>query len=169
MGAIYDDLDGHEGYGARRLPDGTLTSSWTAATADFSSYVSTCECGWHGTDHPPTDAGYEEAIDEWDEHHAQTLLARAVPVEVRDCVREAKEALITLCKERPQAGLDAIQELGSWAEAAIGRLRSPSHIQRPQLGRDQRPPRSPALKGITLGSSDSHRSPTRGQEHHAAG
>ncbi len=57
MGATYDDLDGHEGYAARRLPDGTLTSSWTAATAAFSSYVAKCECGWSGGDHAPTDEG----------------------------------------------------------------------------------------------------------------
>ncbi len=54
MGAIYDDLEGHEGFAARRLPDGTLTATWTAATASFSSYVAACGCGWKGGEDPPT-------------------------------------------------------------------------------------------------------------------
>ena len=44
MGSVYEDLDGHEGYALRRLPDGTMTGSWTAETAAFSSYVAACEC-----------------------------------------------------------------------------------------------------------------------------
>jgi hypothetical protein len=29
MGTIIDELDDHEGYALRRLPDGTLTGTWT--------------------------------------------------------------------------------------------------------------------------------------------
>jgi hypothetical protein len=32
MGMILDDLEDHEGYTARRLPDRTLTSTWTRDT-----------------------------------------------------------------------------------------------------------------------------------------
>ncbi len=141
MGAIYDDLDGHEGYGARRLPDGTLTSSWTAATATFSSYVPKCECGWSGTDHAPTEEGYEDAIDEWDERHAQPLLARAVPVEVRERLREAKQSLTDLSKERPLAALEALQDLAGWAQAVIVRLHGTDRSMRQGLSRDGRPRR----------------------------
>ena len=58
MGMIFEDLEDHEGYAARRLPDGTLTSTWTQDTAAFDAYVGACTCGWTGTDqHPPTEAG----------------------------------------------------------------------------------------------------------------
>ena len=33
MGATYADLENHQGCGIRRLPDGTTTTAWTAATA----------------------------------------------------------------------------------------------------------------------------------------
>jgi len=48
MGAILDDLDDHEGYAVRRLPDGTLGSVWTHATAEFTAYLGACSCGWRG-------------------------------------------------------------------------------------------------------------------------
>lgn len=85
MGAVYDDLEDHEGYAMRRLPDGTLTSSWALDTAAFGSYVAACECDGRGGDHAPTAAGYEDAVDEWDRRHAQPLVARAVPANVSGC------------------------------------------------------------------------------------
>lgn len=77
MGTIYDDLPDHEGSAARELADGTLTSSWTAATATFEAYVAKCGCGWTGGHHPATEEGYEQALDQWTEWHAQPLLERA--------------------------------------------------------------------------------------------
>ncbi len=65
-------------------------------------------------------------MDEWDERHAQPLLARAVPSAVREQVREAKQSLNQLSRERPLAGLEALAELGSWVEGAIRRLRGPT-------------------------------------------
>lgn len=38
----------HEGYAARALPEGTLTSSWTLETDEFRGYVAACGCGWTG-------------------------------------------------------------------------------------------------------------------------
>jgi len=55
MGTILGDLDDHEGYGARRLPGGTITAGWTAETAAFEVYVAACGCGRRGGDHPPTE------------------------------------------------------------------------------------------------------------------
>jgi hypothetical protein len=77
MGRFIEDLWDHEGYGARRLSDGTLTGTWTAATAAFTAFVPACGCGWHGDgEHPPTEAGEQAAIDQWEAEHATPLLAQ---------------------------------------------------------------------------------------------
>jgi hypothetical protein len=77
MGLILDDLDDHEGYAIRRLPDGTLTGVWTAATREFTAYVAGCECGWRGTRAwPPTEEGEELATQEWRAAHGEPELAR---------------------------------------------------------------------------------------------
>ena len=115
MGSVYADLEGHEGYALRRLPDGTMTGSWTAETAVFSSYVAACECSWRGSDHAPTEKAYEEAVDEWDRRHAQPLVAQAVPRNVQLMVREMKQILNDLVDERPTAGVKAIREVAHWA------------------------------------------------------
>ncbi|GAA2760003.1 hypothetical protein [Actinopolymorpha rutila] len=68
----------HEGYAAGRLPDGSLTGTRTADTADFTGYVAACGCGWHGNvDHPPTDAGEIAAAGAWHHTHLQELIAKA--------------------------------------------------------------------------------------------
>jgi hypothetical protein len=77
MGVVIEGLGDHEGYGARRLPDGTLTSTWTLATRAFDAYVAACGCGWHGSvDYLPTETGHEFAIDQWWMTHAEPLLVR---------------------------------------------------------------------------------------------
>ncbi len=136
MGTIYDDLDGHEGYAARRLPDGTLAGSWTATTASFSAYVPKCECGWRGTDHAQTEEGYEEAMDEWDGLHAQPLLAKAVPLEVRERVHDAEQSLNELSKERPLAALEALRDLAGWTQIVIVRLDAVDRSLRQSVSRD---------------------------------
>ena len=77
MGRFIEDLWDHEGYAARRLPDGTLTGTWTAATAAFTAFVPACGCGWHGErEHPPTEDGEHAAIGQWELEHAGPLLER---------------------------------------------------------------------------------------------
>ncbi len=78
MGTLLEDLDDHEGYADRRLPDGRLADGvWTYATREFTGYVAACGCGWHATrEHPPTDGGEEAAVDQWRAEHAEPLLAR---------------------------------------------------------------------------------------------
>jgi hypothetical protein len=78
MGTILEDLDDHEGYADRRLPDGRLAGGvWTYATREFTGYVAACGCGWHAThDHLPTEDGEEAAVDQWRWEHAEPLLAR---------------------------------------------------------------------------------------------
>src|SRR5919108_560065 len=50
MGEILEELYDHEGYALRRLPDGTLTGTWTYATQAFTAFVAGCDCGWRGGD-----------------------------------------------------------------------------------------------------------------------
>lgn len=70
--------DGHEGYAARVLPDGTRTAGWTAETREFTAWVAECECGWHGAGlFSPSDAGEEQAKAEWERDHLAELIARA--------------------------------------------------------------------------------------------
>ena len=76
MGVVIEDLWDHEGYGARRLPDGTLTGTWSYASRAFTAFVPACGCGWSGDrEHPPTDEGGEAAISQWRVEHAEPLLA----------------------------------------------------------------------------------------------
>ena len=50
MGTFLDDLDDHEGYADRRLPNGQLAGGvWTYATREFTAYVAACGCGWQAT------------------------------------------------------------------------------------------------------------------------
>lgn len=124
MGTTYDDLEDHEGYAMRRLPDGTVTGSWTPESGEFTSYVAACSCDWRGANHPPSEAGHEEALDEWDRDHAQPLLAQAVPPRVRELLQDVKRAVAGLGEERPAAGRKVTQELADWATAAAARLGS---------------------------------------------
>jgi hypothetical protein len=72
MGIVREGLDDHEGYTARKLEDGTLTGTWTAATAAFTAYVASCTCGWTATtEHLPTEAGEDAALGDWAGHADQ--------------------------------------------------------------------------------------------------
>ena len=77
MGTFLDDLDDHEGYADRRLPDGQLAEGvWTYATRQFTAYVAACGCGWQATgEQPPTEDGEEAAVDQWRSEHAEPELA----------------------------------------------------------------------------------------------
>ncbi len=116
MGAIVEDLYDHEGYGARQLPDGTLTGVWSAETAKFEAYVASCGCGWHGGHHPPTEAGYDSAVEEWEADPARPLLAEAIPDTVRRAIKDAKRAIADLAAERPEAARRALHEVSVWSE-----------------------------------------------------
>lgn len=124
MGVVLDDLNDHEGYGARRLVDGTLTGTWSSASATFDCYVACCGCGWHGGDHPPTEDGYESAVEEWAVDHARPLLARAVPDEITSMMHTLEQAIAALMRERPLAGLSALRSLSTWASATVARAQT---------------------------------------------
>jgi hypothetical protein len=77
VGHVREGLDDHEGYAARKLDDGTLTGTWTQATAAFTAYVASCACGWTATaEHPPTEAGEDAALDDWAGHADQQQAAQ---------------------------------------------------------------------------------------------
>jgi hypothetical protein len=78
MGTFLEDLDDHEGYADRRLPNGQLAGGvWTYATREFTTYVAVCGCGWQASgEHPPTEEGEEAAVDQWRSEHAEPELAR---------------------------------------------------------------------------------------------
>jgi hypothetical protein len=72
VGVVREGLDDHEGYAARKLADGTLTGTWTQATAAFVAYVASCACGWTADQaHPPTEAGADAALRDWAAHADQ--------------------------------------------------------------------------------------------------
>ncbi len=130
MGAILDDLWEHEGYGARRLPDGALSATWSAETAAFEAYVSACSCGWHGGEHSPTDNGYESAIDEWEVDHARPLLAETVPAAVASAIKDAKQAIGRLMRDRPEAARRMLDELGAWTAHTRQRFDPDKSVER---------------------------------------
>jgi hypothetical protein len=130
MGAILDDLWNHEGYGARHLPDGTLTATWSTDSAAFDSYLAACTCGWHGGEHPPTDDGYEAALDEWEADHARPLLAKTVPAAVASAITDAKQAISRLMRDRPEAARRALDELGAWSADTRQRLDPDTTVER---------------------------------------
>jgi hypothetical protein len=77
MGVVREGLDDHEGYAARKLPDGTLTGTWTQATAAFTAYVASCACGWTAeAEHPSTEAGEDAALGDWAAHADQQQAAQ---------------------------------------------------------------------------------------------
>lgn len=104
MGALYDDLPGHEGFALHERED----TSWVAA----------CSCGWRDDrSHPDGEAGYETALDRWDALHAGPLLERAVPRDVVELVGEAQRAVAELARRRPRAAATALDGISRWCAA----------------------------------------------------
>jgi hypothetical protein len=104
-GTMLDGLHDHVGYAARQLPTGGLSAWRTPETSEFTAYVAACWCAigeeserdWRGTTrHPPTEAGHDAALEEWERVHAQPLLGpRRVAAEaarVADAARAAEAA-----------------------------------------------------------------------------
>jgi hypothetical protein len=115
MGTILDDLDDHEGYALRRLPDGTLTGTWTHATRQFTAYVAGCDCGWRGTrQYPPTEEGWELAVEAWENEHAEPELDRQA--------------------QRRRGELARVLE---WLGAQADRLEDPATVERVARGVDR--------------------------------
>jgi hypothetical protein len=100
MGMIFEDLEDHEGCAVRRLPDGTLTSTWTRDTAAFDAYIGACSCGWNASDHhPPTEAD-----------------CTAVPSRITELADNLCEEIAELAHDRPLAGRTVAQRLTAWSD-----------------------------------------------------
>jgi hypothetical protein len=78
MGTFVEDLDDHEGYADRRLPEGRLAGGvWSHETSGFTAYVAACDCGWTSQNgYPPTQQGERAALQDWRDEHAEPLLVR---------------------------------------------------------------------------------------------
>jgi hypothetical protein len=151
MGAILDDLDGHEGYPLRQLPDGTTTSQWTSSTARATRYVPACDCGWTGTGHyEPTEAGYNAALDEWEHDHARPLLEHVIPHRVQELLRDTLRGLDDLSAQRPHAAAKALRHLDAERTAIAERLDERSIAHQPP-SRRQVPRREQPSRGLGLG------------------
>jgi hypothetical protein len=114
MGAIIDELDGHEGYALGRLANGTLTAALTHGV-EFTAYVAGCACGWHSRhQHPPTEEGEEAAYQQWEREHAVVELARQPTRHRQDLVRVL-----------------------AWLGGQAGRLEDPAAVDRVARGLDR--------------------------------
>jgi hypothetical protein len=119
MGAIIEDLDDHEGYALWRLADGSVIPAWSSGVREFRGYVAGCECGWHADrQHPPTEAGYEQAIDQWVDEHALAELASQASRRREDLGRvlewfgtQAGRLQDPATVDRVARGLDRVREL----------------------------------------------------------
>jgi hypothetical protein len=99
---IVKNLDDHEGYAARRLPDDTLTSTWTRDIAAFDACAGVCPCSWTSTDqHQPTEAGRTPADEKSEHAHARPLLAAAVPTCSSELIDNLRGATAELADHRP--------------------------------------------------------------------
>jgi hypothetical protein len=138
MGAIIEDLDDHEGYALWRLADGSLVPAWTYGVSEFSGYVAGCECGWHAQrQHPPTEAGYEQAIDQWVDEHALAELAHQASRRREDLGRVL-----------------------AWFGTQAGRLQDPATVDRVARGLDR------ARELLVVGQRDLDRqAPEREADH----
>lgn len=101
MGAFYDDLPGHEGFGFR--------------ANDRAAWVPACSCGWRDNEtFGADDAGYEAAVDRWDTRHAAPLLEQAVSTDVADLVEATRRAVADLARRRPRAAATALDGISRW-------------------------------------------------------
>jgi hypothetical protein len=151
MGAILDDLDGHEGYPLRQLPDGTTTSRWTSDPARFTGYIAACDCGWTGVGrYEPTEDGYDAALDEWEHDHARLLLEHVVPDRVQELQRDTMRALRDLAVERPHAATAALRRLDA-GRADLARRIDERLIAHEPPARRFRPRREDPGRGLGLG------------------
>jgi hypothetical protein len=114
---IVENLEDHEGYAARRLPDDTLTSTWTRDTAAFDANSGACTCGWTSTDQQqPTEAGRTPADEKSEHAHARALLAAAVPTRISELIDNPRGAAAELADHRPLAAQAAAQRLTAVSE-----------------------------------------------------
>lgn len=106
MGAVYDDLLGHEGY----------------ALDHEGLHLAACSCGWRDDD-PGSTTDHDAALDRWDRRHASGLLEQAVPREVAELVEDTRRAVAHLARTRPRAAGIVLDQL----DRTVSQLRGLAH------------------------------------------
>ncbi|MEU9508778.1 hypothetical protein AB0D32_21165 [Micromonospora sp. NPDC048170] len=108
-----DDLPGHAGAVAVRLPDGSLT-----VTADRPAGAvgirAQCSCGWCGPcDHPPNDTGHMSATSDWIAH-MKPLWAAAPPAWLVARSEALRDSLAELAADWPLQALGVLAHVERW-------------------------------------------------------
>lgn len=127
MGKFIDNMYEHEGYAARRLPDGTLTGQ-VLDYSEITGHVAACDCGggwndpqWYGsTEYPSTEEGEQAALEEWERVHARPLLVSRVPDGLDDDVAAMLDRLRLLAVERPVGVLGALRRIERGTDDLLG-------------------------------------------------
>ena len=148
---VVDDLPGHEGNVALRLPDGSLRVTSRQADPNEESpdemgldemgldeagpdgaapvgYRAGCSCGWTGAgDHPPTPGGRMAAGSEW-WRHLMPLLTTAPPAWLLNRSAVFRDQLAELATKWPLQALGVLAEVERWqrplAEQAVAAARA---------------------------------------------
>lgn len=128
---LYD----HEGYVAHILDDGTPAGGlWTVEVERRTiAWRAECVCGWTGPHHEsggtngPSDARYDEILQDWELAHARPLLHAAERVWQLEALAETLRA----SERQLRAGVvEAIRRGASWTEIASAIGISEADVQR---------------------------------------
>jgi hypothetical protein len=119
MGRYLGRLGGHEGFGAWKLADGSVTGPGSVEVTDFVAYVAACSCSgpdgvvtWLGpSEYPPTDAGERAAVDEWEQLHARYLLTTSRQPAVARAVSAMLTQLDAMTVESPVAMITELRRV----------------------------------------------------------
>jgi thioredoxin-like negative regulator of GroEL len=77
-GPYAEQVEDHEGHAARKLIDGTVSTTWTEETSTLRAFVAACSCGWRAeVDHAATETGREAAEAQWNAEHLSPLIEAA--------------------------------------------------------------------------------------------
>jgi hypothetical protein len=77
-GPFAEQVEDHEGHAARKLTDGTVSTTWTEETSTLQAFVAACSCGWRAeVGHAATESGREAAEAQWNADHLGPLIEAA--------------------------------------------------------------------------------------------
>jgi hypothetical protein len=77
-GPYAEQVEDHEGHAARKLTDGTVSTTWTEEASTLQAFVAACSCGWRAeADHAATEKGREAAEAQWNTEHLSPLIKSA--------------------------------------------------------------------------------------------
>lgn len=140
----------HEGYADRLMPTGEYSGGEYSARYPrdaHAAFVAACGCGWRGsTAHPPSDAGEDLALHEWEHTHARPVLQRVAHRELVEVQRRLRSlaslaAGLTETASRRELAeqLDHHERLLTNLTDRVRRLAVQAHEQTRQQDARQRP------------------------------